>query len=71
MNYQDSNKPDLSVFALALIFVLGIACAMGGGQACQIAAGFVVIGGGGWSTLKVGRWALSRFGQSQPFDPIR
>ena len=71
MNFQDSNRPALSVFILALILLLIIAFAMGGGATCQAALGFVILGGGAWAMLQVGRWAWSQFRSREPFDPIR
>jgi hypothetical protein len=70
MNYQHMKRPDLSVFALAITFILSVGGALGGGTGWETAAGVVVIGGGIWATWNIGRWAWSRYGANH-IDTIR
>jgi hypothetical protein len=69
MNYQE-KRPDLSVFALSIILVLGLVSVFGG-EGWQTANGCVVIGGGSWASWKIGRWAWWRFGPRVSLDFTR
>jgi hypothetical protein len=69
MNYQD-KRPELSVFALAILFVLAIMSQFGG-EWWQVPAGCILLGGGAWATWKVGRWGWWRYAQRGGYEMIR
>jgi glucose dehydrogenase len=71
MEYQDMKRPALSVFALAIILLLGLGGAFTGGESWQTAAGCVVLGSGTWAIWNVGRWAWWRYGPRHVVDAIR
>ncbi len=70
MNDQELKRPDLSEFALALLFVFFIV-SLFGGQWWQFPAACVLLGGGAWATWHVGRWAWWKRGPRVSVDYTR
>jgi hypothetical protein len=69
MNYQ-GKRPDLSVFALAIILVLAIVSAFGG-EGWQSATGCIVLGSGTWAIWNIGRWGWRQYGPRVSLDFTR
>jgi hypothetical protein len=70
MDHQEMKRPDLSAFALAVLFVLLIVSQFGGVW-WQLPAAGILIGGGAWATWRVGRWAWWKHGPRVSVDYTR
>lgn len=71
MEYHDAKRPALSVFVLAIIFVLALVGGISDGEGWKVATGCIVLGSGLWSSWHVGRWAWWRYGPRHSIDAIR
>jgi hypothetical protein len=71
MEYQDAKRPAMSVFALAAILVLCVACTIKSSESLQMIVGCIVLGSGSWALWQVGSWAWWRYGSRHGVDAFR